>query len=275
GYAADATIERFASPNRVTVTASPVRMTDNDECSPIWPWSCPHQATNDFDGYLDVLATDYGAWADRAQREAMYGMDYTTNVGLTSIPPEIVNDPATGRERLLIRMANHHLYSDATLFEGFAHLRIPNLFLRRAYGVDHPSSLTGSGIDTAGTGSAATVSVMPEPGGGAMLVDIEGMRFSRKRVRISRGVITPTKPKDVRARRTPKRVRLRFTEAKQRGSKITRYRASCVRGGTALTGGAKRSPVVVKGLSPGVKYACRVRAISKAGPGRWSKKVRA
>ncbi|HEX6207820.1 MAG TPA: hypothetical protein VF058_05605, partial [Actinomycetota bacterium] len=46
GYAADATIERFASPNRVTVTASPVRMTDNDECSPIWPWSCPHQATN-------------------------------------------------------------------------------------------------------------------------------------------------------------------------------------------------------------------------------------
>lgn len=274
-YGAEATVARLASPNRVTVTASPVRMTDNDECDPTWPWSCPHQAMNDFDGYLDAIITDYGAWSDTAQRESMYGMDYTTNIGLTSIPPEIVNDPATGRERLLIRLANHHLYSDASLFQGFAHLRIPNLFLRRVYGIDHPASLTGAGLDTAGAGSAATVSVLPEPGGGAMLVDITDMTFSRKRLRISRGVITPTKPKNVRARRSGKRVRLRFTEATPRGSKITGYRAACVRGTSALTGRSNRSPVVVKNLRPGARYTCRVRALSKAGPGRWSAKVRA
>ena len=275
-YGDEAGIERMSSPNRVTVTATPVWMTDNDECHPIWPWSCPNHATNDFEGYLDAIITDYGSWSDRAQRLSMYGMDYTTNIGMTSMPPEIVNDPATGEERLLIRLANHHEYPDATLFQGFAHLRIPNLFLRRVYGIDDPRTLTGVGLETSGTGAAATVMVSREAGGGAMLVDITDMIFSRRRVRISRGVITPTKPKDVRARRVaPNRAKLRFTESKRRGSKITGYKASCVRGATTMSGRATSSPVVVKGLTPGVKYVCRVRALSKAGPGPWSAKDRA
>ena len=275
-YGADATIVRLSSPNRVTITSIPVKMTDNDECDPNWPWSCPHRATNDFVGYLDTIVTDYGAWSDRAQRESMYGMNYTTNIGLTSIPPEVVHDPSTGGGRLLIRLANHHEFSDGSLFEGFAHLRIPNLFLRRVYGIDDPATLTGAGLATSGTGAAASVVVSRESGGGAMLVDITDMTFSRRRVRISRGVITPTKPKDVAARRVaPDRAKLKFTASKRRGSKITGYKASCVRGATVLSGRANKSPVVVKGLSPGVKYSCRVRALSKAGPGPWSGKARA
>ena len=275
-YGADASIVRLTSPNRVTITATPVWMTDNDECTPSWPWTCPDRATNDFEGYLDAIITNYGAWSDTAQRESMYGMNYTTNIGMTSIPPEIEFDPSTGAERLLIRLANHHEYPDGTLFEGFAHLRIPNLFLRRVYGVDDPSTLTSAGLATSGTGAAATVVVSQESGGGAMLVDITDMTFSRRRVRISRGVITPTKPKEVRARRVGGiRAKLKFTASKRRGSRITGYRATCQRGGSALSGRARTSPVVVRGLSPGVKYSCRVRALSKAGPGPWSGKARA
>lgn len=274
-YGADATIGRLTAPHRVTITSSPVRMTDNDECNPIWPWSCPDMATNDFDGYLDTIVTDYRAWSDTAQRESMYGMDYTTNIGLTSIPPEIVYDPATGRQRLLIRLANHHRYSDGSLFQGFAHLRIPNLFLRRVYGVDDPSTLTSAGLETTGAGAAATVIVSQEASGSAMLVDITDMTFSRRRVRISRGVITPTKPKDVRARRVSGiKGKVKFTESRRRGSKITGYRATCVRGTSVVSARNRRSPVVVRGLRPGVRYTCRVRALSKAGPGPWSAKAR-
>lgn len=272
-YGADVSVTRSLSPNQVTVAATPVILTDNDECNPIWPWSCPETASNQFDGYLDFEIFNYREWSDVSQRESMYGMDYWTNVGLTSVPPEIVNDPDTGLERLLIRLANHHYYvGGSEVFQGFAHLRIPNKFLKQTYGIDDPSSLTSAGLDPTVSGGGETVVVMQEPGGGAMLVDITDLTFSRRLVRINRGTITPTKPRNLVAKRTsPTRGKLVFDRAKRRGSRIKHYLGRCERGSSVVTATARRSPIVVTGLVPRKAYECRVRAVSKAGPGGWAK----
>lgn len=274
-YGADVTVSRSLSPNMVTLAGTPVIVTDNDECNPNWPWSCPKRASNQFDGYLDFQITDYRSWRDVAQRESMYGMNYHTNVGMTSIPPEIVFDPATGMERLLIRLANHHKYVDGTVFLGFAHLRIPNKFLKQTYGIDDPSTLTSVGLDPAVSGTGESVVVTQEAGGAAMLVDITDLTFSRRKVFINRGTITPTKPRNLEADRTRRtRGRLSFDEARARGSEIVRHQARCTRRGEVVTSAARRSPIAVTGLTPGKAYYCWVRAISKAGAGGWSTRDR-
>jgi hypothetical protein len=263
--------------SQVTVTANPTTITGECDQS-VWPWTCPVTATQQWDGYLDGQITDYGVWDNAAQRNAMFGMNYATNISATSMPPEIVNDPATGEEQLLIRLANPHFEEDGTtVFTGFAHLRIPNSFLKKAYGIDDPSSLTGRGLapsvggPTAGSG---TVTVAQESGGGAVLVDIVGVTFSHRLVRIRRGVITPKKPKDLRATRSGgSGATLRFDPATSRGSRIKRYEGLCTQGSDVAVDKGRRSPLRVAGLGGG-SYTCRVRAISKAGPGKWSGKDR-
>ncbi|HEX9774543.1 MAG TPA: fibronectin type III domain-containing protein [Actinomycetota bacterium] len=260
---------------KIEITATAIELNDNDDCDQnVNPWFCPETPSDAWDGYLGGQITNYNAWDDVAQRESMWGMNYSTNVAATSLPPEIVNDPATGYEQLLIRMASHHYHLDgSTLWEGFAHLRIPNAFLRLTYGVDNPASMTGSGLIVTGEGSAATATIAQESGADAMLVDVEGMHFSARNVRIKRGVITPTRPTNVSTKRaTAHRGKVKFDPAKARGSKITGYAARCVarRGSHIVWGFDGDSPVVVRHLRRGVAYACRVRAKSKAGPGTWS-----
>jgi hypothetical protein len=264
---------------QITVDANPVRLTDNDECDPgTWPWTCPETATDEFAGYLGGQITDYGTWDDVAQRESMWGMNYATNIGLTSMPPEIVNDPVTGVEQLLLRLANHHYWPGGVdVFEGFVDLRIPNKFLRETYGIDNPATMTSSGLVVTGDGSAATATVSQESSGDAMLVDIDGMRFSARAVRIKRGVITPTRPKNILAIRTrARRGKVKFGPATARGSRITGYKARCVprKGSDVESASGSGSPLVVTGLRRGVAYDCRVRALSKAGAGKWSVSVK-
>ena len=263
------------SGTQVTVTASPTAV--SGECDQgTWPWTCPTTASDalDRDAYLGGHITDYGVWDNAAQRNAFNGMDFNTNIAATSLPPEIENDPSTGAERLLIRLANSHFRSDGTtVFTGFAHLRIPNQFLKKVYGIDDPGSLTGSGLATSIGGSGGgTAVVSQDPGGGAMLVDITGMTFSARKVLIKRGKVTPVKPKNVRAKRRGSTAKLRFDPVSSRGSKIKRYEARCGTG-SGVTGKSKKSPVKVKGVPSG-KTKCQVRAVSKAGPGRWSKKTK-
>lgn len=219
----------------------------------------------------------YGAWDDVSQRAAMYGMDHVSNISAGSIPAEIVNDPATGYQMLLFRLANPHFRMDGTtVFLGNLHERIPNAFLKEAYGIDDPATLSGSGLvaSVSGGTGGGTIAVTQESSGLAMLVDVTGMTFSTRTLRIKRGMITPAKPTGVVAdRKGASKGTLSFVAPTPRGSKIVGFSARCVRGSETVTARGNASPVVVSGLHAGTSYSCKVRANSKAGPGAWSAQV--
>jgi len=261
---------------KVTITATPVVVSGGCDQS-VWPWTCPMTATEEWDGYLNANVTDYGAWDDVSQRVAMYGMDHVSNISAGSIPAEIVNDPATGYQQLLFRLANPHFRMDGTtVFLGNLHERIPNAFLKEAYGVDDPATLTGSGLVASVSGGAGggTIAVTQEPSGDAMLVDVTGMTFSARTLRIKRGTITPAKPTGVVADRTgATKGTLSFVAPDPRGSKIVGFSARCVRGSAWATARYSASPIVVSRLQAGTSYSCKVRANSKAGAGAWSAPV--
>lgn len=279
GKSDDTSITRIADGDgtfHVEITGTPVVVTQG--CSQVtYPPVCPETAPEEFVGYFDGRITNYNSWIDPVQRAAFYGMNYTTNVDATSIPPQVITTPAG--DGLLVDLANSHFRADgATVVTGQAHLRIPNAFLRAAYGIDDPATLTGSGIATSTSGSPAgagttTVTLVP----GAVQVDITGVTFSARRIRIIRGNIRPTRPGRVRARRTGRAGgRLTFLAARRRGSRLKRYQALCRARGhhrRALVGPRVRR-MVVQRLRPRVAYRCRVRALAKAGPGRWSRAVR-
>jgi hypothetical protein len=261
----------------VTVTATPVVMTgDCDQSS--WPWTCPMVATREWSGYLDGEISDYGSWGDATERNSIYGMNYASDVAATGLPPQVVADPATGTQQIVIDLANPHFRMDGvTVFQGFVHQRIPNAFLHTVYGIDDPATLTGSGLVAAVSGSAAgsgTITVSQEPSGDAMLVDITGLTFSARKLRIERGVITPTRPTGVSAVRTSATAgKVRFTRSSARGSRIVGYAARCAHGSSVKTAVGPSSPIVVTGLSRGVPYSCQVKARSKAGVSLWSAAV--
>ena len=255
---------------QVKVTANPIVLLGECDQSAPWPWPCPTTASQQWNGYLDGEVTDYGVWGDPAQRASFYGMNFNSNIAATSLPPEIVNDPTTGAEQILVRLANPHFEDDGTtVFHGFAHQRIPNAFLREVYGIDAPASLTSGGLAPVVTGSgAASLSVTLEPGGGAVLVDATGVTFSARKLIVKRGVITPTRVGDPRAARTgPAAGKLRFDPATPRGSRITGYQAKCTHNASVVTAAAHTSPITVTGLHAGVPYNCVIRARSKAGLG--------
>lgn len=260
----------------VSITGNPtVVLGDCDQS--VWPWSCPSTATMEWNGYFGGEVTDYNAWADETQREAMTGMDYFTNISATSMPPELSYD-SSGVPFILLRLANPHYYPDGTtVFQGFAHVRIPNQFLKQVYGIDDPSTLTGAGLDPSVSGSGSgTISVTQETGGDAMLVNVDGLTFSHRIVRVKRGTITPTKPTNVHAhRKGPRLGTVTFRPSRPRGSRIIGYRAVCVQhNGNSFLARGRSSPIVLDGLTRGVAYSCTVRARSKAGPSLPSAKVR-
>jgi hypothetical protein len=261
----------------VEVTANPITLSNSCDQS-IWPWTCVEAADVDFHSWAGLLGgeiTDFGQWTDPVQREAIYGMDYSTNIDATDIPPSIIGDPSTGYAQLVLDLANAHNRPDGiTPFVGFLHLVIPKGFLQTAYGIDDPATLTGIGVVTSlsGTGSG-TITAAPDSGSN-LDVTGSGISFSARRVHIKRGIITPTRPTNVHAKRvSPTKGKLTFTAAKPRGSRITGYRAVCVNGSTAKVGTAKASPVYVTTLVGGKAYTCKVRAKSKAGFGPWSAQV--
>jgi hypothetical protein len=265
------------------ITGSPAHLTtfvtstgDGGCDQSVWPWDCPETA----DGeryYWGADISDNGQWTDPDQREAFYGFDYATNIEATDIPPQVVNDSTTGLPQLLVNLANPHFYTDGTtVFDGHVHMRIPNKFLRVVYGIDDPASMTSSGLSADYTGadtSAGTTTISQDPGDDAMLVDATGLRFSAKRLHVRVGNITPTRPRDVRAKRVAvHRGKIAFDRSHSRGSKVIGYTAKCVArtGSDVETARGSDSPVVVRGLTAGVAYDCKIRARSKAGPSRWS-----
>jgi len=255
---------------RVRVQATPVLLLDGECDQSVWPWTCHPTADRQWNGYLDGEVSDYEAWVDPAQRPAFYGMDFSTNIAATGLPPEVWDDPATGASYILVRLANPHFQTDGTtVFHGFVHQRIPNAFLREVYGVDAPASLTTGGLSPLLTGSgAASLSVSLEPGGGAVLVDADGITFSARKLLVKRGVITPTKVGNPHTARTgPAAGKLRFDPATPRGSRITGYQAKCSHNASVVMAFGQTSPLTVTGLHAGTPYQCVIRARSKAGLG--------
>jgi hypothetical protein len=276
-YADNVTVTREPRPggrHAITISGNPVIFENNDECNvSTYPWTCPSRASSERKGTLQGQVTDYGAWDDVPQREAFLGMNYSTNIAVTSLPPEIENDPATGAQRLLLRLANQHERPSGEVFQGFVHLRIPNRFLRRVYDIDDPSALVTSGLTTSG-GGGGTVSITQEAGDDAMLVDVTGITFSQRLLRIKRGKIVPTKPTKLRAERTGRHgARIFFKRSRSRGSKVTSYGVKCTGKDASASASATKPPMRLTELEEGVSYRCRVRPRSKAGQGPKSKRV--
>lgn len=302
GKAQDVVVSRSRTSGgyQITVTGRPVTVSGQCDQSND-PWVCPEDAVViddaanfnnvEWDGYFDFQITDYGSWDDVAQRNAMYGMNYFTNVAATSIPPDINYDSAADAYFLQIAMANRRFREDdTTLVQGRSELRIPNAFLRLAYGVPNPELMTGSSLTVTGGGTAATTSVTQEAGDDAMVVLLDGLTFpdvhvadhtyrghlragqsSMKVVRVKRGVLTPGKPGITVAKRlAPGKARVTFTQAKARGARVTGSEAVCIGRGSTVSERGSSPSIVVTGLKAGRAYDCKVRALSKAGPGRYS-----
>ncbi|MBV9487076.1 MAG: fibronectin type III domain-containing protein [Frankiaceae bacterium] len=270
----------------VTVAGNVVTQSANAECdvnTPSGVASCPVQASADVT-YFGGEVSDFGQWEDAGQRNDFYGLDTWTNVEVTYIPPTINGDPL----QIIEPLANSYKLATGAVFSGFYHVVIPNAFLVDM-GIDDPSSIDPAGVDAQiGTGSVAV-----HPGASSVQVDATGITFPpttspaltpaakahahSQQLKVKRGTITPKVPLRVKAKRSSAhKAKVKFGKVKPRGSKINGYQARCVaHHQPTRKGKTKHSPVTVKHLARGHTYKCQVRAKSKAGYGKWSKKDKA
>ncbi len=281
----------------VTITGKPVLLAGQCDQSSV-PWRCPEAdvVVDDpagfnnvqWDGLWSAEVYDAGFISDPDIRRSLYGLDYFHNFAASALPPRVELTGPDDTANLVIEVANRRFLDDlSTLVNGHAEMRIPNSFLRVGYGIPDPSTMTGSSLAVSGSGSGASVSITQETGEDAMRVLIDGMTFpdvmvadgelrqraasSMKVLKVKRGVIKPTKAKVASTKRlAPGKGRVKATKAKARGAKITGYQAKCTAGRSTVLGKSRTRTVVVKGLARGRAYDCRVRALSKAGPGRYS-----
>lgn len=264
----------------VTITASPVVTTNQNDCDQSKAtWTCATKASSERTT-LSAEITDYGSWADPVQRAAFYGMDFSTNVALTTIPPSIVSTetpgglpPGAATHELDVQLANQHSHPDSSTFLGFVHLVIPNAFLKAVYGIDDPSTVTASGLTaSAGVGMAKVSDV-----GSALRVDATGITFSQRFLKVKRGSIAPTTPKIGKVHRIgATKATVGYQPSKARGSKILGYTARCsAPHHLALTATRTNGVITVTRLLPGVAYTCAVRANAKHAKSAFSKPKKA
>jgi hypothetical protein len=255
---------------QLTITGSPVKMNDNSGCDFSGPSpTCPFQAQKTYAALFQVQVDDYNVNIYPANWvPTFYGMDLATNVAETGLPPQIMND-SSNNEELVLQLADYHEYADSTLTSGFVHLRIPAAFLKTVYGIDDPTTVTGSALQA--SIGAGTVTITPEAGNQALDVNVTGITFSTQTLVIKRGVITPGAPTRLHARRTAKhRGQISFQAAPARGSAVTGYDVTCrprARHHSEVTAFSSHSPITVNGLAKRVAYSCTVEAESRAGVG--------
>jgi hypothetical protein len=245
-----------------TFAQNPVRTAD-DSCT--GAGVCLMTATRTQTGYLDGWVDDLAYLDDPADAASMRGFDLASNVDWIASPLEL--DYVTNS--IFARVANAHFESDGTTpFIGFVEFKLPFPMLRRLYHVDDPASLTASAFTVTGAGPAATRVVTVDSTGHNVHVQLEGLTFSKRSLRIQ-GDMTPRRPRELRAvRRSASRGVLRFKPALPRGSKVRGYVAKCVSaGGHVVRGSSLDSPLAVTGLFAGTRYTCSVRAKSRAGLG--------
>ena len=251
----------------VTFTMNPVRMAysfngchANGTCDPRPDVLAP--------GYLEGWVDNLGFVTDPADEAAMQGWDLTASTDWISSPPTLNFDTHT----FFIDVANSHCEEPTgpacTPFVGSVEMTFPFAMLSHLYEVDDPASLTPSAFSVTGAGSAATTSVNVDSAGHVVHVDMTGMTFSKRTLRV-RGDMRPGGVRDLHAVRVSASVgKLKFDPAKSRGSKVRGYKATCKSSsGLVASGSADDSPLKVTGLAPGVKYRCTVWAKSRFGDG--------
>lgn len=261
----------------VTYTANPVLTTDGCDSSAEWPWPCPVTAT-DWRVQLtgEVHQKNLGPeWVGFSSGQSVDGYN---GIFLETAPDD--------SKYLYTELVNSHQYDvdkdpattgDLTVFEGQIRFRVPYAMLRNDFGVPNPATMVASSLSGTvrrgdGTTAPATWHVFHDPAGPAIIIDISGLTFSLNKVRVRRGVITPTRPGDLAAeRRTATRGVVGYDSARPRGARVTGHTVRCVSpGGHVRTTTGRQGQGTLTGLRPGVRYSCKVRALSKAGPGLWS-----
>jgi hypothetical protein len=246
-------------------TGSPVLVTSG--CNDAYPVSCPTVAS----GQQVTLEAEVHQLKTNLE---FRGFDRSQNVdGVNGI---FLEKDGEGHYELTSDWYNSHVLTDGTtVVHGQARFRVPFSMLEDEFGVPDPATMVPSSFKGRVNGKPAAFSFTLDPAGGAFFVDISGVTFSKKTVTIARGTITPTRPRLRKAHRTGPRVVLAFGKATPRGAKVTGYQARCAANGTTTrTASGRRLRLVVRGLSAGRTYTCRVRAASKAGYGAWSKAIK-
>lgn len=260
----------------VTMSAEPTVVAEGCAASP-YPWPCPTTAT-DQDLRLASQLLDWHFWTDPTQRAAFFGVDFWTNVEVTSFPPGVTYDDATGVAAMRLDFGAPHFETDGTTpYRGHFEAVLPNDFLRENFFIPDPGTMTPSGLLVAGAGPISSTSVVKATPASPIEIEVTDMTFSVRKLRVRTGTVVPTRPKNLRASRvTARKARIGFDKARPRGAKVKGYKARCVSPGGEVETGRRdrnRSPVTVSGLRRGVRYTCRVRALSKVGSGPWSGKV--
>ncbi len=246
----------------VAITARPVRMAFTDTgCG--GSGICPAVADTLSTGTWDAQIDD-GAYYDAPEdRLATRGFHFFSSTDWFSTPPQLDYDT----HAIAIDVANSHFEPDGTtVFHGSAELLLPDPMLQRLYLVDDPATLTAGAFRvTAGAGPAPTTVVTRLAS--AVRVQIDGLEFSRRRLRVV-GRPVPGAPRRARAARVDgTRAVLAFARARARGSRVRGYAARCVAGGDVVRRTAARPPLRLRGLVPGRAYRCALRATSRAGLG--------
>ena len=275
GYSGTPVVQRSSDGDgtwHVTYTASPVLTTTG--CTSDFPPVCPHTA----DSWQIELSGEVQAKPDGA----FNGFDVGQSVD--EVNGIFLEEAPDGTRYLSSEMANSHVYVDggtSKVFTGQVRWRIPYAMLTEEFGVPNPKTMVASSLSGAvtrpdGTASPATFSVVNDTVGKAMVVDVSGVTFTRKVLQVRRGVITPTRPTQVSASRTSKHKGfVDFDPSSPRGAKVTGYLGRCVavRGDDVRTASSDNI-VRFTGLREGKPYDCKVRALSAAGPSKWSESVR-
>ena len=261
----------------VVATAEPTLVATGCDASP-YPWPCPTVATDQ--AYrLAAQYLDWHFWDDPTQRAAFFGVDFWTNIEVSSFPPGVVYDDGTGIASMRLDFGAPHVETDGTTeYRGHVEAVLPNDFLRENFFIPDPGTLTPAGLAVAGAGPISNVTVSKATPASPVEIEVTDMTFSVRKLRVRTGTVVPTRPGDLRASRTSGRTgRLDYDLASPRGAKVTGYRARCApsRGSTVTeTLRDNSSPMRVSGLAEGRTYWCRVRALSRAGAGPWSRSDR-
>lgn len=285
GFGAAMTYDRSGPTSgeyQVTFTGRPVSVTDQDGCTfPSGGPTCTPVAPGPSSVIFQGEISDYDYTSYRGPSypagfvESFDGMIMYTNVAETSLPPQLME--VDGQPELQIQLTDHHFLDDATtLVHGDFFVRIPAAFLLTYWGINDPATLATDGLNASIGAGGGTLSVTVEPGNTAVDVQISNLTFSRRHLKIKLGHVTPKAPTHVKAKRTgATKGKVTFTAAKPRGQRVTGYKLGCkATNGSRVTWKSKsrHSPLAMATLVPGQAYRCTLRARSKAGYGRPSKK---
>jgi hypothetical protein len=278
----------------VTITAEPTKVSIEGCDYDPYPWACYATSPNDewrFGGTID----DWRQWEPVEQRVAFWGVDFFSNVEVTSFPPGVVYDDATGIAAMRLDFAAPHFEENgSTVATGHFEATLPNDFLRENFFIPSPTTMTTSSLLVTGSGGSSTTVLSKPTPESPMHVEVTGMTWPIstispsprtsarlgsndshiRKLRVKTGIVVPTKPTDLRATRvTSSKAKIGYDLATPRGYKVTGYKARCESPGghvASATKSTNSSPIYVAGLRSATPYTCKVRALSNAGPGPWS-----